>query len=77
MRIIRKDFWGVKINLLPCEYYFNDGQNRASPDDEASDVTEEEFVHLVLLSLVRVLSGHHFPEAFFFEISCPLNPRRV
>ena len=47
MRIIRKDFWGVKINLLPCEYYFHDGQHRASPHKESDDVGEEDFIHLV------------------------------
>ena len=47
MRIIRKDFWGVKINLLPCEYHFHDGQHRASTHKESDDVGEEEFVHLV------------------------------
>ena len=45
---------GVKINLLSCEYYFHDGQHRASPDHEASDITEEEFVHLVGSFLVDV-----------------------
>ena len=30
---------------------FNYYQHRASPDDEASDVTEEEFVHLVWVFL--------------------------